>query len=418
MEENEPQQMTPDMAPETTFPPEPVPTASLDAIPQIQDTTVPVTPLAQPIAPQSPEVPPRKKPARLVAGIIAVAAIVLLGGGGVLAYTQWYQNPDKVVHDAIIKAVQAKSLVTTGDISYKTEGADIKLTLDSKSRNPNGEVNAKATVALDTESFKHTFNASGSVRIIGDTAYVRLSGIQKIVDDMAKDSKDSVPSYVSDLVKKVDEKWLSIKPSDYEDVSKEASDQQKCFTKLVEKIQSDKAMMDEVTNLYKAHQFIVVKEKLGTKDVDGVGSLGYRVEADKDAVTRFVKGLEGTVFGKEIKACNKDMNFGDFANDITKEETGTDKTEGKIELWVSRFGHDITEVIANGKDNTTTLDVVLRPLFNKDVSVEAPKDTSPLKDLVKDFQDASTKYYMDTYNGEESSLSEDMARELSAFQAA
>lgn len=418
MEDNQAPEQTPDMAPETTFSPELTTSTPLPSIEPTEpaaptNPSVPVMPPPLPMAVETPETPQKKKSTRFIIGGIAAAVIVLLGAGGALAYTQWYQNPDKVIHDAIIQAVQAKSLSTTGDVSYKAEGVDVKMTLDSKSKAPNGEINAKATVAVDTPDFKHTFDASGSVRIVGDTVYARLSGIQKIINDMREESTGSIPTYVDDIVKKIDDKWISINASDYEDTSKELSEQQTCFTKLAEKVQSDKAMMDEVTKLYKEHQIIVVKEKLGSKAVHGVNSLGYKVGIDKDATAAFIKGLDGTTLGKEMKSCSKDIDFEKIAKDATDESSKDTKTEGKVELWVSQFGHELTEVVADGKDDDASLTMTLQPIFNKDSTIEAPKDATPLKTLTEDIQNMVMHYYMgNTYMSDDAANFENMDTSL------
>ena len=418
--DDQPLEQTPDIMPETTLSPEQTP----DMAPE----TPPVTPSA-PIPPEAPVLPPaqvvtttpspqapaKKKPAKLVVGGIIAGVFVVLGAGSALAYTQWYQNPDKVVHDAIINAVQAKSVSMDGNISYKSKDVDVKVTLDSKSKAPNGELNAKASISVDTTDFKHTFDANGSARVVGDTVYVKLSGIQKIVDTFGEESDDPIPGYVTTIVKKIDDKWLSIKASDYEDVSKEASEQQKCLTNLSEKMHSDKAMMDEVTKLYKEHQIITVKQNLGSKTINGTGSLGYEVEANKDAAVRFVKGLKDTKLGKELTSCNKEVDFDDIANDLGK-ETEKNKATGKVELWVSRFGHEITEVRASGNQDDDTLDMALRPIFNKEVAIEAPKDATSLKSLMDDIQNAIMESYMSAYTSESGMYSDDMMSDM-MFQA-
>lgn len=417
--DDQPLEQTPNTARETTLSPEQTPDMAPETPPVPSSPTppeAPILPPAQVVDTATPsEASSKKKPTKLVVGGIIAGVLVVLGAGSALAYTQWYQNPDKVVHDAIISAVQAKSVSMDGDISYKSKDVDVKVTLDSKSKAPNGELNAKASVSVDTTDFKHTFDANGSARVVGDTVYVKLSGIQKIVDTLAEESKDPLPGYVTTIVKKIDDKWLSIKASDYEDVSKEASEQQKCLTNLSEKMHSDKAMMDEVTKLYKEHQIITVKQNLGSKTINGTGSLGYEVEANKDAAVSFVKGLKDTKLGKELTTCNKDINYDDIANDLGK-ETEKSKATGKVELWVSRFGHELTEVRASGKEDDNTLDMALRPIFNKNVAIEAPKDATPIKTLIEDIQNAVMQSYMNAYSSETSMYSDDMMNDL-MFQA-
>lgn len=351
-------------------------------------------PKATPEAAQAPPVnnsnsKPKKSKKLLVGGIVA-AALLLLGGGGAFAYTAWYQNPDKVVHDAIVNVIKANTASLTGDISIKAEGLNINLDLDSRSDGKNGEFNIKSDVAIDMDGFKQSFKVDGSSRMIENTLYVKLSGIQEAFEEAmaASGLNQAVPEQATSIIEKIDNQWISIQPSDYEDVSQEVSEQQDCMTALTEKIHSDKDMRDDIVKLYKDNQIIVIAEELGSKDVNGTSSLGYKVDTDKDAAVGFVRGLGDTAIGKEMKTCSEEVNFGEMADDIAEmDETNSSDFNLKTELWVSRFGHQVTEVSISGSNQDSSLSAVLQPVFDKSANVEAPKDAIPLKDLLEEVEE-------------------------------
>lgn len=361
------------------------------APPVVPDTTAPVqSEFATP--PQK-----RRSPKLLIGGIIA-AALIVLGGGSALAYTMWYQNSDKVVHDAILNAIQAKAVSSTGTAIYKSGDITMDITLDGKSSEGNGEFTVKAKVAINTAEMKQDFDASGTGKIVGDTLYVKVSGVKSVVEDVAKQSNGQIPSYATSIFDKIEDKWISIKTSDYQDINEDISRQQTCLMDLVKKMQSDKSMTHEVAKLYRDNQIVTIKEELGAKTINGVGSLGYAVDIDKDATAAFTKGLSGTTLGKEIKNCSEDVNFNKIAEDITGETTDSENAP-TVELWVSRFGHKITEVSLRGNStDNDALTIVLQPTFNKTVTVEAPSDTTSLKTVLEEIQSAMMEYYMQMYS--------------------
>ena len=351
----------------------------------------------------------RRSPKLLIGGILA-AAIVVLGAGGVFGYTMWYQNPDKVVHDAILNAIQSKTMQTTGSIVYKSDELTIDIALDGQSGESSGEFTADAKVTVNSGDIQQDFNAKGAGKMVNDTLYVKVSGIQGVVEDVTSQSDGQIPSYATEIFDKIDDKWISISPSDYEDMNDSISKQQKCLTDLFKKSQNDKTMLREVTDLYKKNQIIVIKDKLGSKDVAGVSSLGYRIEVDNAKAGSFVEGLESSTIGKEIKACDEDIDFKEIVDDLTKETEKADSVP-TMELWVSTFGHTITEFAVKANEDNNSLDMSLRPTFNKNVSVEAPSDATPLKTVLEDIQKAIMDSYSEMYSGN-MMLTDDMLREL------
>ena len=355
-----------------------------------------VTPVT--VAPAAPTVAPKssKKKAWIIGGIIA-GVLALLGGGAALAYNVWYQNPEKVVYDALLGSFKAKSGTIDGDLTVKTDEATINLAFDSKVKNNDGSINVKATIEGDVDGEKLTVAVNGSAVVKEDTVYFKLDGVQKAVDDIAKTTGQEVPGYIEPIIKKVDGQWISVKPSDYEDISEETSKQQECIQDTFKALNTDDAMRDEVTNLYIDNKVIVVKEKIGSKSINGVGSLGYKVEVSKDATEAFVRGLDETKFGKALKGCDDSFNFKEAADAIrdTKDDGMGNIT---IELWASRFGHQLTQVTVAGKEDDTVVNLVLNPTYTDDVSIDAPEDTISMKQLISDIEKAVEEYYEDLYD--------------------
>lgn len=365
------------------------------------ETVTPPQPQQQPTPVLPPQTPPpsKKRFSRPVIGGIIAGALVLLGGGSALAYTSWYQHPDKVVHDAIINTLHAKTFTATGTMSYTSDDVTVDITLDTKSDQTNGEFNLNAKIAVDTPEMKQDFAVGGSGRMIDDTLYFKVTGVKETAEDVIAQSGEEFPPYATSIIEKIDNKWISVKPSDYEDAYEDISEQQACLTDLSKKIQSDKAMLREVTDLYREHTIVTVKEELGSKSIQNVGSLGYKVGFDQAAAASFVRGLDGTQLGNELKACNDEVNFAEIADELAEDTASESEKEPTVELWVSRFGHKVTEVSIYGdSENGDRLSMMLQPVFDTNITVEAPQDATSFKTVMEEIQAIIMEQYSEAYN--------------------
>ena len=361
----------------------------------------PVVPTPTPVAPQAqPQVtyaqPPRtKRPKKgLIIGGIIAGALIVFGGASALVYNVWYQNPEKVIFDALTRAFKSESATGTGAITIKSEDVDLKVTLVGEGRGSDSHVDA--TIEFESKSAEEniSINVMASVLVKGETVYFKLDNIQKTLDQLAEEYGTEVPDYVTPIVKKIDGQWVSVKSSDYEDVSEEVAKQQRCITDVFDTLSNSKDMKNELIDLYKENRILVIDEELPAKKIDGVGSLGYEISADMSAAQTFIKGLDDTEFGKELKKCDDSVDFAEAADAIKEADEENDSdTDARFELWVSRFGHQITEVkftIEDGDDSGT---FVFNPKFNQDVTVEAPENTITLKQLQEDIEKAIEEYY-------------------------
>lgn len=365
-----------------------------------EETTTPVPP-APPQAQTEFSTPPAPKRSKkpLIAGILA-ALVVVVGAGSVLGYTMWYQNPDKVVHDAVLNMIKAKTAVSTGSIKYENDSMTMDIALNGKANETSGELTIDAKIAVDEDGTAIEIEAEGVARYIDDALYIKVGGITELANDVVAQTGGELPPSFQPIFDKIENRWISIKPSDYEDFNEDISKQQACISDLMKKIQKEDSMMDEVVNLYKKNQIIQIEDELGTKDVNGTSSLGYKINIDKDKTASFAEGLGETEFGKAFADCDDTVDFKKFSEDITK-NTADDKNAPTMELWVSKFGHTITQVSIYGDDgNGGDLNITLQPTFNDDVTVEAPKDATSLTTVLEEIQDEITRSFSEMYSEE------------------
>lgn len=339
--------------------------------------------------PVSPVVPVKSlKKKRMIIGVIIVAVLAVLGSGGAVAYNLWFQNPDKVLGDALVNAVRAKTISYTGSLNYTAKAStssfspsQMKITVDGKNTNVDGEVNVNMAMTYSGKEFK----LSGSGIYDKDAnLYFKINDIRKTLDSVLGSSAIEMPEVINNIITKVDGKWIKVSVEDTEEFNKEYSQTQTCLKDTLKKFEDDKDATNEIINLYSKNRFIVVKEKLGSKN----GSLGYVIEGDTDKSKAFVEGFNDTKVMKELQKC--DESFKLDADDI--KSNSTDETNGRVEVWVDRWSHQFTKFNLTDKSDEGDTTLVFEPKFNQSVSVNVPKDSISLSELKSDIEKAQQEY--------------------------
>lgn len=149
---------------------------------------------------------------------------------------------------------------------------------------------------------------------------------------------------------------------------------QKCFADLSKKIREDAAMRTEIAGVYGSHQFVTIGKSLGDKD----GSLGYEVTFDNSKQDEFYKAAKNTKMYAYLHGCDSDITID------APEKLATDKKDTtKLELWVSRWQHEITKLTANDTtDDGTKVSASIKPIFNGKVAIKAPEKSMTLEQLM------------------------------------
>lgn len=356
-------------------------------------------PVADPVATDQmtvvPTPPPKKKRVGLIIAIIAAILVVLLTASAALAYNFWYQKPEKVVMDAVTHAVKAHSSTLTGTATIKTKDTTVDITIDGKSKSlVTGQYTAKATFAY--EGKKYTIN--GSVLTDEDgMPYVKFDGLRTFLESALKEGGSSIDLLQYDtLLDMIDGKWIRISYDDFGADGKEMADMQTCVTNALKSLNSDDAMRQEIVSLYDKHRFITIDGELGSRSIDGVGSLGYKMKTDKQAAQDFYVGLGSTKLGSALKACSDKITFN--ASDIESSTSSDSKLTTTAEVWVSRFGHEFTELNGTTKDGDDESTFVIHPTFNQGVSVEKPQNYTTLKAVMEEYTKVMLTQFQSYYS--------------------
>lgn len=330
-----------------------------------------------------------KKP--LVLSLV-IGGLVLLLGGTAAAYQLWYQNPDKVVTDSLVKALTAETITYTGTLDTSAESGKLKVELDGRANDVAFANHAKATLTIGAVNVV----VDGDVQFTekGDL-YFKLQNAKDLADTYVQLMGGTTTPELTALVAKIDDKWIKATAEDLNMGNPdELANKNQCFTAVGEKFKTDRALRGEVTTLYEKQRFITVKESLGEKD----GNLGYKLDFDRAKAKEFATGLKTTKLYSELQKCDKDFEIDE--NGLTG---GSDNSRvtADVEIWANKWSHELKQVRVSGqtKDGQSKGTFVLNPIFNKPVTIEAPANAMPVSELQQEIMAVAGSLMGAAYQG-------------------
>ncbi|MNT48685.1 hypothetical protein D3C72_1854800 [compost metagenome] len=119
--------------------------------------------------------------------------------------------------------------------------------------------------------------------------------------------------------------------------------------------------------------------------------MGYELSLNKDAAKKFAEAVNEMQFMKDLQKCDSSLeSFKLDTSDVTS-PAGDDSTE-KVEVSVSRWTHEFTQLKLTGKDKDASGEFIVEPSFGKAVTVAAPTDFMSLKELQAEVQKATESF--------------------------
>lgn len=374
----QPKPLSPEAAGNTSLPPMPsVPTVPVE----VEPSTSPLSPVP-PSQFDGPIVPPvmvasSKKPGKRKKIMIIVLIILLvLVGGGAVAYKLWYQNPEKVISDGIVHALQAKTTTYTGSLDVATGVAKVKVALNGNYKTGAQDVNADVTISMGNIDYK--VKASVLVDDKSDL-FIKVANLDAITAPMRVSIPESAQGSFDELVAKLNDRWIKISAEELATFNQGAAKSQACINNVVQQTENHTSLQQEIEELYKKNKFVIVSEQLGEKD----GSTGYVLSVDQAKAKVFVADLKNTEAYKTLHDCDESFTISD-----TLFEKPSEGPTVRTEVWVSTFTHQITKVSfsTTSSESDVTSKVEVNPTFNGDVTIKTPEQSMTLKQLQADFE--------------------------------
>lgn len=364
-------------------------------IPGAQPIGVTPTSTPQDILSQAIITAPKKSKKKWILGPVIALFVIAFGSGSWAAYALWYQNPDKIVNDALLKSVLAKTTSIDGSIALTSKsGVDATIGVKGQGGLRDG---ISGRMSLDykfNDNLTLKFGADGMRTANGDY-YLRLFGLQDTYNTImnaagnssqvgeASTANEQTINYASALVQpfidKLDNQWIKFSAVNIRDYDKKIADQYDCTNNVLTKAGNDtnRTQLREVGNLYQKYKIVVIDKDLGTKQ----GNIGLLVHIDQRALNQFSRALEKTQLAKDLKAC-----WGVSGDAIESSDDKTvDKNPQQFELWVDQWGHDLRRFymktdIGKGQDAMTYVaDFSLKS--NEPLTVNAPSESKTIDQL-------------------------------------
>lgn len=341
----------------------------------------PVEP-ANPAAAGGLSVAPKKSKKRFVIAGVVMAVLALLIGGGSAAYALWYQNPDKVIGEALGNALMSESAKTSTVIKATNKQGDATSSYDIKLNTLNNLKDARADVAVSSDAAEATFDVSGSLLVKNNEKFfVKIDKLKELLEKSGMQSYLGSSESVTALIEKLDSNWVVVTKDEIEENTGTKDEASKCIEGVINKLRSDDAYSADVRELYKKYPLITVKQKLGSKD----GSLGYEIDFARENAIKFADGVNGTKFFKDAKKCDdkiKDLK----GEEIFKESDSKDDEKVKVVVWIDRWSHQFTKLEVTGTADDATLNMTTDMKFDIPVKIDEPKDAITIDELKSDIE--------------------------------
>jgi len=359
-------------------------TQSQPADPVAPPASVAPPPLAPPSATSPAPVPPKKR-RKLLPILIVVGVLALLGGGMAAAYTMWYQNPDRVMAEAMANMLESKqmqqSTVITSDSVIPLGVFTMKFSKVSFESTNDSESNNSMNLGLDVDLNGRPYKLGGqAVTTKNGDLYFKLNDTKGTYAKFLKDigtGDITLSPRANELMAEIENTWVKADMNSQDDSTGKLG----CIAKEFNDSNEDIVLFMKET--YADSPFLVVDEKLTPKD----GNLGYRVKLDQVKAIEFLNKLGDKDELKGIKKCIG----GETADDVRDRLSESEKKEADptVDIWVSRWSHKLQEVdytLGNEavglssdqfqlKFNGTT-----KLNYDEDVTVTVPSDARSMQD--------------------------------------
>ncbi|MBF1033468.1 MAG: hypothetical protein HXL02_01705 [Candidatus Nanosynbacter sp.] len=329
---------------------------------------------------------PKKKKTGLIIGIVlgVIALIAIISA--VLVYFLWWQNPEKMVTDAVSNAIMAKKMTADGKVvvDMRDQG---KIELNVKTATDSGKSKANIDAKLNIKGVEKSIPLDGDM-VLGDdgTIYVKINNFKDLYGTLleivmesssgGKMSRAQIEAYRDQTLKKLNSEinkmngtWMKVSPD-------EIGDEYKCGIDALKKIQSDESARKELAQLYQKNSFFTIKD---SKISDRNGGRGFELQGDNSKLSKFSDELKNSSAGKALGKCGKSNSY--------KSSESSSIDESSLKVWVDRSSHELKALELKGDSKKVSVEISFDINMNKSEEIKAPSDAESLKEFVEGFME-------------------------------
>lgn len=330
---------------------------------------------------------PKKKKTGLtigiVLGVIALIAII----SAVLVYFLWWQNPEKMVTDAVSNAIMAKKMTADGKvvIDMRDQG---KIYLNVKTATDSGKSKANIDAKLDVKGVEKNIPLKGDVVLDSDgTIYVKINNFKDLYGTLLEIvmesssggnlSRSQIETYrdqtlrkMSSEIDKMGNTWMKISPD-------EIGSEYKCGINALKKIQSDESARKELAQIYQKNSFFTIKD---SKISDRNGGRGFELQGNnKSNSSKFEEEFKNSSVGKALGKCGKSNSY--------KSSGSSSIDTASLKVWVDRSSHELKALELKGGSKKASVEISFDINVNKSEEIKVPSSAESLKEFIEGFME-------------------------------
>ena len=330
---------------------------------------------------------PKKKKTGLIIGIVlgVIALIAIISA--VLVYFLWWQNPEKMVTDAVSNAIMAKKMTADGKvvIDMRDQG---KIELNVKTATESGKSKADIDAKLAVKGVEKNIPLKGDVVLDSDgTIYVKINNFKDLYGTLLEIvmesssggnlSRSQIETYrdqtlekMGSEIDKMGDTWMKISPD-------EIGSEYKCGINALKKIQSDESARKELAQIYQKNSFFTIKD---SKISDRNGGRGFELQGNnKSNSSKFEEEFKNSSVGKALSKCGKSNSY--------KSSESSSIDTASLKVWVDRSSHELKALELKGDSKKASVEISFDINVNKSEEIKVPSSAESLKEFIEGFME-------------------------------
>lgn len=330
---------------------------------------------------------PKKKKTGLIIGIVlgVIALIAIISA--VLVYFLWWQNPEKMVTDAVSNAIMAKKMTADGKvvIDMRDQG---KIELNVKTATESGKSKANIDAKLDVKGVEKNIPLKGDAVLDNDgTIYVKINNFKDLYGTLLEVvmesssggnlSRSQIEAYrdqalekMRSEIDKMSDTWMKISPG-------EIGSEYKCGINALKKIQSDESARKELAQIYQKNSLFTIKD---SKISDRNGGRGFELQGNnKSNSSKFEEEFKNSSVGKALGKCGKSNSY--------KSSGSSSIDTASLKVWVDRSSHELKALELKGDSKKASVEISFDINVNKSEEIKVPSSAESLKEFIEGFME-------------------------------
>ena len=330
---------------------------------------------------------PKKKKTGLIIGVVLGVIVLISIVSAALVYFLWWQNPEKMVTDAMSSAIMSKKMTANGKVvvDMRDQG---KIELNVKTATDSGKSKANIDAKLDIKGVEKNIPLKGDAVLDGEgTIYVKINNFKDLYGTLLEMvmesssggnlSRSQIETYrdqtlrkMSSEIDKMGNTWMKISPD-------EIGSEYRCGINALKKIQSDESVRKELVQIYQKNSYFTIKD---SKISDRNGGRGFELQGNnKSNSSKFEEEFKNSSVGKALSKCGKSNSY--------KSSESSSIDTASLKVWVDRSSHELKALELKGDSKKVSVEISFDIDVNKSEEIKIPSSAESLKEFVEGFME-------------------------------